>query len=160
MYTAFVILVFISLFSRRHLAGIRYVDVGVEGLCLSIFHTVPHTVPESTRSSPHHWIGHTTLERNLCHALYVYGTALLAHRPPSIMDSDAIDTSSLCSVYQPLDVLQLELQNEPAFWESTMPKDDHTLTCVPLPHYYPPPLPPSFFVFHASLARAAHTGAS
>ncbi|KAH9998855.1 CRAL-TRIO domain-containing protein [Russula compacta] len=44
------------------------------------------------------------------------------------MDSDAIDASSLCSVYQPLDVLQLELQNEPAFRESTMPKDDHTLT--------------------------------
>jgi len=44
------------------------------------------------------------------------------------MDSDAIDASSLFSVYQPLDVLRLELQKEPAFAESTMPKDDHTLT--------------------------------
>ncbi|KAI9509811.1 CRAL-TRIO domain-containing protein, partial [Russula earlei] len=44
------------------------------------------------------------------------------------MDSDAVDASSLCSVYQPLDVLRLELQNEPAFAESAMPKDDHTLT--------------------------------
>ncbi|KAH9953899.1 CRAL-TRIO domain-containing protein [Russula dissimulans] len=44
------------------------------------------------------------------------------------MDSDAIDASGLRSVYQPLDVLRLELQNEPAFTESDMPKDDHTLT--------------------------------
>jgi len=47
------------------------------------------------------------------------------------MDSDAIDASGLCSVYQPLDVLRLELQDEPAFPESSMPKDDHTLTFVP-----------------------------
>ncbi len=47
------------------------------------------------------------------------------------MDSDAVDASSLSSVSQPLDVLRLELQNEPAFAESSMPKDDHTLTFVP-----------------------------
>lgn len=51
---------------------------------------------------------------------------------PSIMDLDTLDASSLSSVYQPLDVLRLELQNEPAFSESSMPKDDHTLTSVPL----------------------------
>ncbi|KAI0277291.1 CRAL-TRIO domain-containing protein [Russula aff. rugulosa BPL654] len=44
------------------------------------------------------------------------------------MDSDAVDASSLSSVSQPLDVLRLELQNEPAFVESNIPKDDHTLT--------------------------------
>ena len=49
------------------------------------------------------------------------------------MDSDAVDVSSLCSVSQPLDVLRLELQNEPAFAESSIPKDDHTLTFVPSP---------------------------
>ena len=52
------------------------------------------------------------------------------------MDADAaaaaaMDASNLCSVYQPLDVLRLELQNEPAYAESTIPKDDHTLTYVP-----------------------------
>jgi hypothetical protein len=47
------------------------------------------------------------------------------------MDADAaMDASSLCSIYQPLDVLRLELQNEPAYSESSMPKDDHTLTYV------------------------------
>ena len=61
-------------------------------------------------------------------------------RPPSIMDADAVDASNLCSVSQPLDVLRLELQNEPAFAESSMPKDDHTLTYVRLihiPHRHP-----------------------
>lgn len=47
------------------------------------------------------------------------------------MDADAMDAANLCVVYQPLDVLRLELQKEPAFAESTMPKDDHTLTFVP-----------------------------
>lgn len=42
-----------------------------------------------------------------------------------------MDAANLCVVYQPLDVLRLELQKEPAFAESTMPKDDHTLTFVP-----------------------------
>jgi hypothetical protein len=65
-------------------------------------------------------------------------------QPPSIMDSEPLDASSLSSVYQPLDVLRLELQNEPAFSESNMPKDDHTLTFVPLRtmtpiHFYMPP---------------------
>ena len=49
------------------------------------------------------------------------------------MDSDAVDASSLSSVSQPLDVLRLELQNEPIFAESSIPKDDHTLTFVPYP---------------------------
>ena len=50
------------------------------------------------------------------------------------MDADAaMDASSLCSIYQPLDVLRLELQNEPAYAESSMPKDDHTLTYVFVP---------------------------
>jgi hypothetical protein len=48
----------------------------------------------------------------------------------SIMDSDALYPSSLSSVYQPLDVLRLELQDEPAYLESDLPKDDHTLTFV------------------------------
>ena len=52
------------------------------------------------------------------------------------MDADAVDASNLCSVSQPLDVLRLELQNEPAFAESSMPKDDHTLTYVrPIHHH-------------------------
>jgi hypothetical protein len=49
------------------------------------------------------------------------------------MDVDAaaaMDASNLCSVNQPLDVLRLELQDEPAYAESTIPKDDHTLTYV------------------------------
>ena len=46
------------------------------------------------------------------------------------MDSDALDPSSLSSVYQPLDVLRLELQDEPAYLESDLLKDDHTLTFV------------------------------
>jgi hypothetical protein len=54
------------------------------------------------------------------------------------MDADAMDASNLCVVYQPLDVLRLELQKEPAFAESTMPKDDHTLTFVPIPFLSPP----------------------
>lgn len=41
-----------------------------------------------------------------------------------------MDASNLCSVNQPLDVLRLELQDEPAYAESTIPKDDHTLTYV------------------------------
>lgn len=53
------------------------------------------------------------------------------------MDSDTVDASSLCSVSQPLDVLRLELQNEPAFAESNIPNDDHTLTFVPSPFYDP-----------------------
>jgi hypothetical protein len=44
---------------------------------------------------------------------------------------DAIDASPLSSEQQPLDALRLELQDEPAFRESTIPKDDHTLTFVP-----------------------------
>ncbi|KAI0300807.1 CRAL-TRIO domain-containing protein [Russula brevipes] len=44
------------------------------------------------------------------------------------MDADAIDASSLSSVYQPLDVLRIELQDEPAFHDGTVPDDDYTLT--------------------------------
>ncbi|KAN0120765.1 CRAL-TRIO domain containing protein, partial [Russula decolorans] len=44
------------------------------------------------------------------------------------MDADAVDATSLSSVSQPLDVLRLELQNEPTFAECSIPKDDHTLT--------------------------------
>jgi hypothetical protein len=68
------------------------------------------------------------------------------------MDADAIDASSLSSVYQPLDVLRLELQDEPAFHEGTVPRDDHTLTLVPsVPHprsvcsFTPPPFPVSAY---------------
>ena len=47
---------------------------------------------------------------------------------------DAIDASAsiLSSEQQPLDALRFELQNEPDYCESTMPKDDHTLTFVHL----------------------------
>ena len=65
------------------------------------------------------------------HPLYPPAPFLRTFIVPSIMDSDALEASNLCSVYQPLDVLRLELQNEPAFSESSMPKDDHTLTFVP-----------------------------
>jgi hypothetical protein len=41
---------------------------------------------------------------------------------------NAINASLLFSEQRPLDALRLELQNEPAFCESTIPKDDHTLT--------------------------------
>ncbi|KAI9463281.1 CRAL-TRIO domain-containing protein [Lactarius psammicola] len=41
---------------------------------------------------------------------------------------DALDASILSFELQPLDTLRIELQNEPAFMESSMPKDDHTLT--------------------------------
>jgi hypothetical protein len=44
---------------------------------------------------------------------------------------NAIDPSLLSSEQQPLDALRLELENELAFCESTIPKDDHTLTSVP-----------------------------
>jgi hypothetical protein len=54
------------------------------------------------------------------------------------MDSDAVDASSLASVSQPLDVLRLDLQNEPTFEESSIPKDDHTLTFVQSPLLYEP----------------------
>ena len=47
----------------------------------------------------------------------------------------AIDASPLSSEQQPLDALRLELQNEPAFGESGMPKDDYTLTFVPFTQY-------------------------
>jgi hypothetical protein len=49
------------------------------------------------------------------------------------MDSDTVDASNLSSVSQPLDVLRLELQSEPAFVESNIPNDDYTLTFVPSP---------------------------
>lgn len=61
------------------------------------------------------------------------------------MDSDAVDASSLSSISQPLDVLRLELQNEPAFVESGIPKDDHTLTFVPSPLRATSPLEFTFF---------------
>lgn len=44
---------------------------------------------------------------------------------------DALDASMLSFELQPLDTLRIALENEPAFIESSMPKDDHTLTYVP-----------------------------
>jgi hypothetical protein len=64
---------------------------------------------------------------------------------------NAIDASLLSSEQQPLDALRLELQNEPAFCESTIPKDDHTLTSVPFISYN------SLLAFHTP---ARFTGAS
>jgi hypothetical protein len=81
------------------------------------------------------------------------------------MDSDAVDASSLSSVSQPLDVLRLELQNEPAFAECSIPKDDHTLTFVPSPLRATSP-PNFFFALPRHHHRPApvnamwHTGAS
>lgn len=43
---------------------------------------------------------------------------------------DALDASILSFEQQPLDTLRIALENEPAFIESSMPKDDHTLTYV------------------------------
>ena len=43
---------------------------------------------------------------------------------------DALDASMLSFELQPLDTLRIALENEPAFIESSMPKDDHTLTYV------------------------------
>jgi hypothetical protein len=81
------------------------------------------------------------------------------------MDSDAVDASSLSSVSQPLDVLRLELQNEPAFAECSIPKDDHTLTFVPSP--LRATSPSNFFLHYFTITIALplfnamrHTGAS
>lgn len=41
---------------------------------------------------------------------------------------DALDASILSFEQQPLDTLRIALENESAFMESSMPKDDHTLT--------------------------------
>ena len=43
---------------------------------------------------------------------------------------DALDASVLSFEQQPLDTLRIELEKEPAFVESSMSKDDHTLTYV------------------------------
>lgn len=52
----------------------------------------------------------------------------------SIHIMDALDASIISFEQQPLDTLRIELENEPAFMKSSMPKDDHTLTCVPFTH--------------------------
>lgn len=79
------------------------------------------------------------------------------------MDSDAVDASSLASVSQPLDVLRLDLQNEPSFEESSIPKDDHTLTFVPSPLLYEPLHLSKKFRNYLAIALPLsmwHTGAS
>ena len=73
----------------------------------------------------------------------------------SIMDSDALDASNLSSVYQPLDVLRLELQNEPDFLESGMPQDDYTLTFVSSHLHFGPSQ-----VTFLHVSSLWHTGAS
>jgi hypothetical protein len=51
--------------------------------------------------------------------------------PTDLHLMDALDASILSFEQQPLDTLRIALENEPAFMESSMPKDDHTLTYVP-----------------------------
>jgi hypothetical protein len=72
------------------------------------------------------------------------------------MDADAVDATSLSSVSQPLDVLRLELQNEPTFAECSIPKDDHTLTFVPSP--LSPTSSPNLFFYITSPSPSCQCG--
>jgi hypothetical protein len=72
----------------------------------------------------------TIIQKRSACRLYQESHNLPTDRHPSYI-MDALDASVLSFEQQPLDTLRIELEKEPAFVESSMSKDDHTLTCVP-----------------------------